>query len=481
MKKEILRMENVTRQIEGITYLNNINFHIFKDEIMGLLTINSQGEHQLVSLISQNLPIQYGRIYFDDLLVNSYAHSDMTRNRVSLIGAGSRLVNNLTISDNIFVLRRGFKKWFIKRSVLNLQVQKLLEEINIEMKPGRQVKGLSSLERCTVELLRAVTAGSELIILNNLSSFFSTVELRKFLDIVQFFRKEGIAFLYISCDYKELIQACHRIAILDSGKIIKILPKKEMSAGHISPYIISFDSLTMMESPEAGSSIFQFENVSTDYIENLSFSINKGECTVILDMNNSGLQEIIALILGEKSPLQGAVLCEGGKESAQNIGIISADPIPGQIFENFSYAENICFFTDVKIKKSISRKKLLKSVINEYEPFIGPEIHTKNISELELSSLYNIVYFRYHLYHPKILFCIQPLAQADMYLRRHILGLIQKLKNKGITIVILTVSISELMDVADRVLIMKDAKMIKDCRSDEFLLFQSHSGEQNSI
>ena len=64
-----------------------------------------------------------------------------------------------------------------------------------------------------------------------------------------------------------------------------------------------------------------------------------------------------------------------------------------------------------------------------------------------------------------------------MYLRRHILGLIHKLKNQGITIVILTVSISDLMDVADRVMIMKDGEMIKDCRCDEFLKFQTHSME----
>lgn len=476
MKKEILRMENVTRQLEGVTFLNNINFHIYQDEIMGMLTLNSQGEQQLVSLISQNLPIQYGRIYFDGFLVNSYAHSDMTRNRVSLIGAGSRLVNNLTISDNIFVLRRGFKKWFIKRSVLNLQVQKLLEEIEMKMKPGRLVKGLSSLERCTVELLRAVTAGSGLIILNNLSSFFSAVELSKFLDIVQYFRKEGIAFLYISCDYKELFQVCNRIAILNSGKIIKIIHQKDMSVENIRPYIISFESLSVREDTAVGSSILKFQDVSTDCMKNLSFTINRGECTVILDMNNSCIKEIASLMSGEKKPLQGTVLCEE-MESLQNIGIIPADCIPGQIFENFSYIENVCFFTDVKIKKSISRKKLLKSVIREYEPIIGPEIHTKNISELETASLYNIVYYRYHLYHPKVLFCIQPLSQADMYLRRHILGLIHKLKNKGITIVILTVSISDLMDVADRVMIMKDGEMIKDCRCDEFLKFQTHSME----
>ena len=113
--------------------------------------------------------------------------------------------------------------------------------------------------------------------------------------------------------------------------------------------------------------------------------------------------------------------------------------------------------------------------MREYEPVIGQEIHAKNISKLELASLYNIVYYRYHLYNPKVLFCIQPLSQADIYLRRHIMELIQNLKIKGITIVILTVSISELLDVADRVLIMKDSELIKDCRGDEFLLFQTYS------
>lgn len=122
MKQEILRLERVTRITDGVTQLDNMNLHIFQGEIMGLVCINSHGKEALVRLICQNLPIHYGYVYFQEQLVNNYEHSSMGMNRVSVIEQRSRLVEDLTVADNIFVLRRGFKKYLIEPRVLERQL-----------------------------------------------------------------------------------------------------------------------------------------------------------------------------------------------------------------------------------------------------------------------------------------------------------------------------------------------------------------------
>lgn len=464
MRKEVLRMQNVTREINGIQILSNINFQIYKGEVMGLLALNSQGKEQLLELICRNLPIRYGRIYFSERLVNSYAHSDSSLNRVSVIGESSRLINNLTVSDNIFVLRRGFSKWFINRRVLNLQVKKLLEDINIRINPGQLVKGLSQFERCTVEILRAMTSGAELIILNNLDSILNSTERKKIFDVIRIFCKEGISFLNVSFESGGLFEICDRIAILDSGKIQKIMQKRDMNEPYIKAFSKFIHSRSRKENMTEANSILEFRNVSTDKTVNLSFTVKKGECTVVLDTNHSRLEEIIALIMGKKKLSGGQILYAGKKFSVKrpeefskyNIGIIPADPIPSQIFKNLSYLENLSLFMDYKVRKLISRRKLIRSVEKEYEDILGQELYLNDISELGLPSLYNIVYYRYHLCKPQILFCMQPLSLADVYLQRHILNLIQKLKDRGITIVILTMNAANMLDKADRVLVIDD-------------------------
>lgn len=101
MKNEIMRMDRVTLIEDEVTLLDDFNLHIFQGEIMGLVCINSDGQDALVNLICQNIPIHYGYIYFDEKLVNSYRHSSMEPNRVSVIEEKSHMAEALSVADNI--------------------------------------------------------------------------------------------------------------------------------------------------------------------------------------------------------------------------------------------------------------------------------------------------------------------------------------------------------------------------------------------
>ena len=179
MKQEILRLERVTRITDGVTQLDNMNLHIFQGENMGLECINSHGKEALVRLICQNLPIHYGYVYFQEQLVNNYEHSSMGMNRVSDIEQRSRLVEDLTVADNIFVLRRGFKKYLIEPRVLERQLRRFTDDFGVEIDAGAPVSQLSFFEKCVVELLRAVVTGVKLVVIRDISNFISAADLVK--------------------------------------------------------------------------------------------------------------------------------------------------------------------------------------------------------------------------------------------------------------------------------------------------------------
>lgn len=113
-------------------------------------------------------------------------------------------------------------------------------------------------------------------------------------------------------------------------------------------------------------------------------------------------------------------------------------------------------------------RNIKKSIIKEYESILGEEIHENDLLNLEPASLYNLVYYRLHLYNPNIVFCIQPFSGADMYLRKHIADLIRELKRKGITIIIIAVNISDTLSVADRLMIIEKGSVLKEYSKDEF-------------
>ena len=147
----------------GERLLDNLNFQIFAGEIMGLVSRSFKGHDQLIGLIGYNRPITSGTVWYDGKIVNSYSYSDGSANRVYVIEQKSHLVEGLSVVDNIFVLRSGFKKYFINEQVLLEQTERFFQENGIHVDISKRVNALDPLERCLVELGKALLLGLSLI------------------------------------------------------------------------------------------------------------------------------------------------------------------------------------------------------------------------------------------------------------------------------------------------------------------------------
>ena len=156
MKEEVLRMEHVTTEDSKETNLEDFGFHIFKGEIYGLICINENGKELLLELLERNISIKYGKVYYNEKLVNSHNHNENSQNKIYIIGHKENLLENLTVAENIFVMRPGLKKYFIDKNKLAKQVRIHMQELGVEMNPNEYIAKLSVFERCVVELVKAV-------------------------------------------------------------------------------------------------------------------------------------------------------------------------------------------------------------------------------------------------------------------------------------------------------------------------------------
>ena len=482
MKEEVLRLEKVTRIVDGVTLLDNFNLHIYQGEIMGLVCINAHGEKELVDLLCKNLPLHYGRIYLNETMVNSYEESTLGLNKVIVIEKENGLVEDLTVVDNIFVLKSGFKSYLIHKRILNAGLKNAIQKLELKLEGNEPVSKLSALEKCLVLLLKAVVAGVRLVIIKDISNYLSAAELVLFHKLIRYYCGEGLSFLYICNHHEEAFQICDRIALMENGKIIKVLDHKEFTDDKIKPYCKDFYDIKNPETKKVHKKkILQLQNISTGHIRDLSFSIEKGECTVLLDMNNTILMDIIDLMNGALTPVSGSILLDGepylGKKPSyalkKGVCFINEYPLQTMVFKDLGYFENLIFLLNRKQWNLHLRKRLLWSIAQEYMPMVGESIHVKEVSALPPAVLYSMIYNRVHLYNPKVVFCIQPFSGADMYLRMHIIYLIQELKKKGITVIILAVSLSDSLVVADRLMVIENGQLSKDYDSSKFIWFRS--------
>jgi ribose transport system ATP-binding protein len=443
---------------------------------MGLIPINRQGKSELVQLLCQNSPIDYGRIYINNELVNYYEHSSNSMNRVYVIDQKSKLIQDLTVSDNIFVLRRGFKKYVINSKVLREQVDQYFQEMDVNIDPDELIADLNPFEQCIVELVKAVITGSSLIIISDITNILSVVDLSRLYQLIHFYSNKGYSFLFIGSHHEEVFTVCDRAALMKDGSIIKVLDEQEIKSDLIKSFTISFADRKQKIERYSGQGILEFEKVSTDNLNRMSFSIKKGECVVLFDTNNTIYTDLLELMNGEQAPTSGRILYDNheytldiSKRALESgIAVIVENATQKMIFYNLSYVDNLYFLVDKKLDKNILNRKIKKSIISEYEGIVGEEIYAEDLSGLELTSLYNLVYYRIHLYNPNIVFCVQPFSGADMYLRKHIADLIRELKRKGITVVILAVNISDTLSVADRLMIIEQGSVVKEYAKEEF-------------
>ena len=476
MRKEILRLNNVTLEENGERYLDNLNLYILQGEIMGLIVSDAKGSTQLIHLICHNIPISFGGVYYEDNRVNHYSYSDFTDNRVYVIEERGRLIDSLTISDNLFVMRKGFKKYIINSKVLDSQAERLMAEIGFSIDPRRRADSMTAFERCVTELLKAILSGCKLIILDRISNFLSQMELKQFQDIIREQGKRGIAFLYLGNHHQEVFQIADRAALFHQGMIWKVFEKEEMQERALEPYTISFDlSESCVREPQE-EAVLKLEQVHLCEGGTISFSLKKGECLMILDNDNQTWEPLVKVLSGCSGMEGGRIYLDGksfaGEEPTdflmEGVAVIPDDPAETFLFRDMTYMENLTFLLDRKLPMGNIKRSHIRSVRNEYLPRTGPCIDAGKIDGLSLKEKYGLAYYRVHLLHPKVAVCVQPLAKGDMYCRRYVLDLIQELKNSGISVLILTSNLADNMDVSDRMMVLQDGKIAAEYTKEEF-------------
>ena len=460
MRDEILRVENVILEIDGICYLDNILLNIFKAEIVGLIPLDNHGKSYFIELILQNIPINFGRVYFNHELVNYYEHSNMTRNAAYVVEKETKLIRDLKVADNIWVLNRAYRE-------LN-EINTLLEKLGIIIDLDQYVSELGFLETAIVELIRAVISGAKLVILDELSSFLSIEELTFFQKLLLHYVRDGISFLYIANHHEAAFEICERVALFDKGRIIKVIQAKDYSENTLAPYLLPYTHQTVVYEQNNHDGVLQCFDLCTDNLNAINFSVQQGECLTILDLNNRGIQEIGAIITGVLRPSSGSFVMDKKEISLRarrslvldGVAYIPENPTQESLFYHATYLENLTFLLDRKLRRSVISPRALRYIKEEFQALAGDDIDATDLWGLDMSSLYSLVYFRFLLYKPKVVVIMQPFAHADMYLRARITELINMLKQSGVSVIILAVSLSDTLTVTDRLLIMEAGKLV---------------------
>ena len=489
MREEILRMEHVTTEDFETTNLDNMSLHVFQGEIAGLLPVNEQGRKKRLEVLQFNVPLRYGWVSLENVQVNSYLHSDMSANRVYVISSRNRLVPDLNVCENIFVLRRGFRQYVLNRKLLYQQTRRILEEADVQIDPEELADQLTDYDRVVIELLKAVVMRAKLIVIDEIAAILSTGEILKLKELMLRYARQGFSFLYLGNHHEEVLPVCDRVMIMKDGKIVKNVRAGEVTdedilkiagaEGYPELYLQLSGELpeeNQVQAENSQEAALEFRHVSTSYLKDLSFSVQPGECMVLLDRSSAADGEVLKMLGGKKGEWEGMIVCDGKELTPDkkihllddSIAVIEEYAYKSMIFPCLSFMENLCIMSDRKVGSVMLQKKVRKSVRMEYGSVFGDDLDAMDMRTVSKAGKYALVYYRYYMLRPRVVFCIRPFSGADMYLRRHILTLIQGLKQRGIAVVILTSGLADSCFVADRLLMLEKGRTVREVEKEEF-------------
>lgn len=461
MREEIFRMERVTYLDRDIVYLEDFNLQIFKGEIMGMLTVNAHGLSAMLALIQGNLPLYDGYIYLGGKQVNSWKFSDKGQNRISIIGVQSRLVDDLSVMDNIFVLRQGFRQTLIRYKMLRKQLLPFLEEMEIHISADNRVSTLSVFERVLVELLRAIVLEHKLIVLNDISMSISEAELEKLHRILLVYADRGFSFLYICPHFEEISKICDRAAILSNGRIQSIISGENMEKE--IPRLYSEDYLSMVkdyrmqersvEKPVKKMSVSLLDGAGNCILD---FSVKTGECLAIRMTENDSFQMLHNCLMEEKRS-NWKLYIDGQPGSVlkdKRIAVVREYATKSMIFPELDFLDNLCMCLSRRMPDIWAKKKILENIKTECAEVFEENVFDKPANEWSEMQKYWLIYNRALLQKPELVICIQPFMGADRIHRIYIWKMIEQLLEQKIAVVILSLNLSDSLALADRLMII---------------------------
>lgn len=476
MREEILRMDRVTYQDGSVTELHQFCLDVYAGDILGLIPVNDTGLVSLLRLLRQNLPLHYGSVYYRGRRVNRWQQADLSYNRIAVIQPKSGLAADLTVADNVFVMRHGFRKHIISRRILKKQLEPFLQEIGLHLSADTPVRDLSPYHRLVTEIVKAVVADCRLIVLVEPGTVIGDERLSQLHQIMRYYAQKGFAFLYVSLHYEETQQICSRAALMLNGQITKTVFTSEVSPALLRYYgmekyreLVHLKDVSHIRN-DAANPALEWQDLRCGRIRGLSLRVAPGECVVVQDLNNHIFDDLIRVMSGQCQPDGGRILL-GGKlytrRRKREVAVVDKLPMESMLFPQMSYMDNLCFNMDHILPEIWRLPRTLRSIRREWAPRLGNAFDL-SVEELSRSQKYDLIYTRVLLQRPKAVVCVQPFMHADMEHRLHIWTLIDELLKKGVAVIILAVNLADGLALADRLVRIRHGRIAEEYARADF-------------
>lgn len=484
MQETILEMRNIVKVFAGVHALNGVQFKLNKGEIHALIGENGAGKSTLMKILLGIYKADEGEIYLKGKKISFSSPSMALKNGISMIHQEISLVPEMDVAENIWL---GREHLFMTAGIISKKkrreaTQKLLNELGIELKSTDYVKNISIAQAQLTELARAVSYNSDIIIMDEPTSALTTKEVEILYSVVRKLAGEGKSIVFISHKLEEIYEICSKATVLRDGTYVTTRDSSDLPMDELITLIVGRKQSRVYEKENYAKEnvILEVRNFCCEGIFNdVNFEIHEGEVLGFSGLMGAGRTEIMECLFGMRKLTSGEVLLDGKKihikspKDAVNagIGMLTEDRLRSGAIHTLSVMQNT---TIVELEKLASRigvyshkkeESFFKEAAAAFEVKYGRA--TDKIDTLSGGNQQKVLFARWLATKPRILILDEPTRGIDVGTKSEIYKLIEKLASQGMTILLISSEMPELLSLSDRINVVRNGRIVYTCSREE--------------
>ena len=483
MSKELLRMEGIVKVYpNGFMATNNVTFSVNEGEIHALIGENGAGKTTLMKILFGHENCQEGKIYIEGKEVKIANPLDAIAKGVGMVHQHFMQVPNLSVAENIMLgIEPGRGQRFDRRKAVEL-TQKAAKKFQLDVDPNALIRDLSVGYKQKVELLKALIRGVKVLILDEPTAVLTPQETVELFAQLKNLRSQGYGIIFISHKLEEVMELCDCCTVLRHGRVTGHVDIKELNPVKLSRMMVERDVVTKIEKKAAQpenvilhiEQLNYINSVGKHVLKNLGFGIRAGEVVGIAGVEGNGQTELSEIITGLSQRTSGKIILNGTETSGKTIqqirklGIahISGDRMKYGIAQNLSIRDNLAsiYLENARFKKGplLNIRELNKFVdqcIKEFE--IACTGGDEAIKFLSGGNIQKVIIAREFCCGANLIVANQPTRGIDVgtsdLIRRL---LVRYTREKGVGALLISSDLNEILEVSDRLLVMKDGQIV---------------------
>jgi ABC-type uncharacterized transport system ATPase subunit len=484
----VVEMKDIVKLFGNVQAVKNGHFKLQKGEIHSLVGENGAGKSTMMKLLYGMYEIDSGEIRINGELMNHVTPKIAIKKGIGMVHQEFMLVNELTVLENIilgFEPKRGLT---IDFDAARQMVQKYIDHYQMDIQLNKRINQISVGEAQRVEIIKILTRGANIIILDEPTAVLTPQETRRLFEILKNLKKDGKSIVFISHKLNEVMDISDCISVMRQGKHIGTVDKKDTSPVELSKMMIGREIFLNIKRTQAHTdkTLLDVKELWTSgekeisKIRGVSLQVKSGEVVGIAGIDGNGQSEFVEAITGLRKVEKGQVILDG-----KDITSLSPKKIRDAGLAHIPEDRNTR-----GLNRALTIKENLMAVKVDEEPFSkgivvnmkaaadyankladkfdirprDPDMLTESLSG---GNAQKVVVAREVSIGGKILIASQPTRGVDIGSTESIRRIIQHVKGKGLGVLLVSADLEEILSLSDRIVVMHEGKITGQMKVEE--------------